>query len=134
LSRATHTCAPAHQGGVEPMSVTKHAFPRPGVYRLALGVALICALSACKGDEATTNQPAAAVTGEQAAAAAAAATEGAAAELAALSPDELRAKARAAYAESKLYAPAGDNAMEYYLALREKSPGDAAVSSALTDL
>ncbi|MBJ7575523.1 energy transducer TonB [Luteimonas sp. MC1828] len=117
------------------MSVTKHAFPRPVVYRLALGVALICALSACKNDEATTTQSAAeAVTGEQAAAAAAAATEGTAAALAALSPDELRAKARAAYAESKLYAPAGDNAMEYYLALREKSPGDAAVSSALTDL
>src|SRR5690606_31123476 len=36
--------------------------------------------------------------------------------------------------ESRLYAPAGDNALEYYLALREKSPGDAAVASALTDL
>ena len=36
--------------------------------------------------------------------------------------------------DSRLYAPAGDNAMEYYLALRDKSPGDPGVSSALTDL
>ena len=33
-----------------------------------------------------------------------------------------------------MYAPAGNNAMEYYLALRDKQPNDAAVSSALTDL
>jgi len=54
--------------------------------------------------------------------------------LAALSADELRAAARQAYAESRLYAPPGDNALEYYLALRERAPGDAAASSALTDL
>ena len=52
----------------------------------------------------------------------------------ALGTDELREAARKAYAENRLYAPAEDNAVEYYLALREKAPGDAAVSSALTDL
>ncbi|AOH35729.1 energy transducer TonB [Luteimonas sp. JM171] len=54
--------------------------------------------------------------------------------MSALSVDELRAAARQAYAESRLYAPPGDNAFEYYLALRERAPGDAAASSALTDL
>jgi hypothetical protein len=33
-----------------------------------------------------------------------------------------------------MYAPAGNNAMEYYLALRDKQPNDAAIASALTDL
>src|SRR5690606_5261884 len=54
--------------------------------------------------------------------------------MSAMSVDELRAAARQAYAESRLYAPPGDNAFEYYLALRERAPGDAAASSALTDL
>lgn len=48
--------------------------------------------------------------------------------------EELRAAAGRAYAESRLYAPPGENAFEYYLALRERRPGDAAASSALTDL
>ena len=117
------------------MSVTTHAFPRPVVHRLALVAALVLALSACKNDDTTAagaTTAGAAASGEQAAAAAT--VDEGAAELAALSSDELRSKARTSYAESRLYAPAGDNAMEYYLALREKSPGDAAVSSALTDL
>jgi protein TonB len=55
-------------------------------------------------------------------------------EVAALSADQLREAASKAYRESRLYAPAGDNAMEYYLALRDKQPADAGVSSALIDL
>src|SRR3546814_3579299 len=55
-------------------------------------------------------------------------------EVAALSADDLRKKASQAYQDSRLYAPAGDNAMEYYLALRDKLPGDPGVSSALADL
>lgn len=55
-------------------------------------------------------------------------------EVAALNADTLRGKAREAYQQSRLYAPSGDNAMEYYLALREKAPGDPGASSALTDL
>ncbi|WP_133000101.1 energy transducer TonB [Luteimonas arsenica] len=107
--------------------------------RLALAAALILAIAACgkddaaqQGDTAAAGSPA-----ESAAAASEAAAEQAAAQanaLAELSVDELRERGRTAYAESRLYAPAGDNALEYYLALREKSPGDAAVASALTDL
>jgi protein TonB len=55
-------------------------------------------------------------------------------KVSAMTPDQLREAASKAYNENRLYAPAGDNAMEYYLALRDKVPGDAAVSSALVDL
>ncbi|KQY49409.1 energy transducer TonB [Lysobacter sp. Root494] len=55
-------------------------------------------------------------------------------QVAAMTADQLRDAASKAYAENRLYAPAGDNAVEYYLALRDKSPADAAVASALTDL
>jgi protein TonB len=48
--------------------------------------------------------------------------------------DQLREAASAALKEQRLYAPAGNNAMEYYLALRDKQPNDPAVASALTDL
>ena len=56
------------------------------------------------------------------------------AKVSAMSVDQLREAARKAYNENRLYAPSEDNAVEYYLALRDKAPGDAAVSSALTDL
>lgn len=52
----------------------------------------------------------------------------------AMSADQLREAASKALREQRLYAPAGDNAMEYYLALRDKQPDAPAVSSALTDL
>lgn len=55
-------------------------------------------------------------------------------QVAALGADQLREAASKAYQESRLYAPGGDNAMEYYLALRDKQPADAGVSSALVDL
>ena len=55
-------------------------------------------------------------------------------QVAAMTADQLREAASKAYAENRLYAPAGDNAVEYYLALRDKTQGDAAVASALTDL
>ena len=55
-------------------------------------------------------------------------------QVAAMGADQLRDAASKAYSENRLYAPAGDNAVEYYLALRDKSPADAAVASALTDL
>jgi periplasmic protein TonB len=54
--------------------------------------------------------------------------------VAAMSPEQLREAASKAYQESRLSAPGGDNAMEYYLALRDKQPADAGVSSALIDL
>ncbi|MFT4247235.1 MAG: energy transducer TonB [Pseudomonas sp.] len=46
----------------------------------------------------------------------------------------LRDAATQALHENRMYAPAGDNALEYYLALRAKHPDDATISSALTDL
>ncbi|HKN79393.1 MAG TPA: energy transducer TonB [Lysobacter sp.] len=55
-------------------------------------------------------------------------------QVAAMTADQLREAASKAYAENRLYAPAGDNAVEYYLALRDKTQADAAVASALTDL
>ncbi len=61
-------------------------------------------------------------------------TQAVSASVSALNADTLRDKARQAYQESRLYAPVGDNAMEYYIALREKAPGDPGASSALTDL
>jgi|SRR5690554_3711426 len=120
------------------MSVNKQAPARGILPRMALAAALVVAISACGSDEAAA--PAAdgaAATADQAVDAAPDAAEQAAAQadaLAGLDADELRERGRAAYAESRLYAPPGDNALEYYLALREKSPGDAAVASALTDL
>ncbi|PPU78437.1 MULTISPECIES: energy transducer TonB [Xanthomonas] len=48
--------------------------------------------------------------------------------------DQLRESATKALQDNRMYAPAGDNAVEYYLALREKQPQDATVNSALTDL
>ncbi|HZW19648.1 MAG TPA: energy transducer TonB [Luteimonas sp.] len=106
---------------------------RPAHLRLALGVLLVVAVSACgkkeeAGPPAGPAEPAAATQPAKPPA------EAVSAQVAALSPDDLRKKATEAYQESRLYAPAGDNAMEYYLALRDKLPGDPGVSSALTDL
>lgn len=107
--------------------------------KIAAGVALAALLAACGSDppEAGQAEVAPGATTEDAAEtaqAAQAAREQAEDALAAMSVDELREAARLAYAESRLYAPAGHNALEYYLGLRERSPGDAAASSALTDL
>ena len=56
------------------------------------------------------------------------------AEVQAMDADALRDAATKALRENRIYAPGGDNAMEYYLALRDKLPNDPGVSSALTDL
>ncbi|MDR0184167.1 energy transducer TonB [Lysobacter arvi] len=45
----------------------------------------------------------------------------------------LRARAEAALREQRLHTPAGDNAVEYYLALREREP-DPGVAAALAEL
>lgn len=97
---------------------------------MALAVAVACALGACKKDEAATDA------GPAAAQQAPAPTPQSvvSASVAAMNPDQLRTEASKAYGENRLYAPAGNNAMEYYLALRDKQPADAGASSALTDL
>ncbi len=100
---------------------------RASVLALAL-----CALGACKKEQAA--DPAATTAAPAAQQQAAVQTQAVAAQVAAMGVDELRAAASKALGEQRLYAPAGDNAMEYYVALRDKAPNDAAVASALTDL
>ena len=107
--------------------------PQPRVTRMHLFVlvAMGVALAACSKSEGPTT----AGTASSATAAAAAKPVVAVSEaVAAMSADQLRESASAALREQRLYAPAGNNAMEYYLALRDKAPSDPAVASALTDL
>ncbi|MDH1663332.1 energy transducer TonB, partial [Stenotrophomonas sp. GD03777] len=94
-----------------------------------LPVALALALAACSGKEETAAPaPAAAPT------AAAPAAPVVAAKVQSMGTEQLRESASQALRENRMYAPAGDNAIEYYLALRDKTPDDASVKSALTDL
>ncbi|KGM53144.1 energy transducer TonB [Lysobacter daejeonensis GH1-9] len=103
---------------------------RPSINRTVAVLCLAVLVAACgKKDEA----PVAAATTEQAAPAVTPATA-VSTKVSAMSVDALREAASKAYTENRLYAPAEDNAVEYYLALRDKLPGDAAVSSALVDL
>ncbi|QWP77680.1 energy transducer TonB [Lysobacter sp. K5869] len=111
----------------------RHYSRLSAVKQVSAVFALGCALAACgKKEEAAPAAP------EQAAPSAAApavnAGNAVSAKVSALTVDQLREAARKAYAENRLYAPAEDNAVEYYLALREKAPADAVASSALTDL
>ena len=103
---------------------------------LAVLLALGLGLAACSKDKAEAPAAAAAPAGpsaEEVAAKQAAAQ--AAAALAALTPEELKKRGNDALREQRLYAPAGDNAMEYFIALRKKSDKpDASAESALIDL
>jgi len=117
-------------GGVVKMSKSNKVSRRPDM-RLVAGVMLVCAIAACKKD---TTAEQAGPAAQQQAAAVAPPPVAVSAEVAAMSADQLREAASAALREQRLYAPAGNNAMEYYLALRDKAPSDPAVSSALTDL
>ena len=94
---------------------------------LAIGLYACASLTGCGGDkqEAETQPP---VSNSQETPA------DAPSALPAANTDELREKAATAYRESRLYAPAGDNAIEYYLQVRERTPGDPSVSSTLSDL
>jgi len=111
---------------------TTHARTRVTRKHLFVLAALGVALAACNKEPA----PDAAGTAASATAAAATAAPPPAVSeaVAAMSADQLRESASAALREQRLYAPAGNNAMEYYLALRDKAPTDPAVASALTDL
>ncbi len=97
-----------------------------------LSLSLVVALAACsKGEQAGTEAAAVPAATAPVAAAPAPAVS---AQVQAMSADPLRAAASKALGENRIYAPGGDNAMEYYLALRDKLPSDASVTSALTDL
>ncbi|MEO6227107.1 MAG: energy transducer TonB [Thermomonas sp.] len=104
---------------------------RHGLAPIALAVALACALGACKKESAAADTAASAATQQ---APVPTPESVVAASVNAMGVDQLRTEASKAYGENRLYAPAGNNAMEFYLALRDKAPADAAASSALTDL
>ena len=96
-----------------------------------VALSLTVALAACsKNEQAATEATAA----KPAATVAAPPAPAVSAQVQAMSAEQLRAAATKALSENRMYAPGGDNAMEYYLALRDKQPSDAMVSSALTDL
>lgn len=93
--------------------------------RLTAGaVALV--LAACRpaptADAGGANTPAAALDANATAA------------LQAMDVERLRALAAGAVAEQRIHGPAGMNAVEYYLALRDKQPADAAIGTALVEL
>ena len=103
--------------------------------RWAIVAALGLGLAACGDKPAAPAATAPSPADAAADAAAAQAAQAQAAALAALSVDELRNRGRQALREQRIYAPAGDNAIEYYLALRKKSAKpDASAESALMDL
>lgn len=107
---------------------------------LAVSLMLGLGLAACSKTPpaAPTAAPADAAAQQAAAAqaaAAAAAAQQQAAALASLSAEELKKRGNQALKEQRLYAPAGDNAMEYFLALRKKAAKpDPSGESALIDL
>lgn len=101
-----------------------------GKLRLLAPVVLLSTLVACSGKDETA-APAAAPASPAAAAPAAPVV---ADKVQAMDTQQLRDLASAALRDNRMYAPAGDNAMEYYLALRDKLPNDASIKSALTDL
>lgn len=116
------------------MTVVENQARRPRRHavfsQFSLVAALVLMLAACGKEEAapqgsvTAPETAPVVTAENAVSA----------KVSSMSPDQLREAASNAYSENRLYAPAENNAVEYYLALRDKQPGEASVSSALTDL
>ena len=98
-----------------------------------VALSLLVVLAACSkdeqaGTEATAASPAAT------APVAAPPAPAVSAQVQAMGAEDLRAAAAKALGENRIYAPGGDNAVEYYLGLRDKLPNDAAVTSALTDL
>ena len=110
------------------MSVVR---PSATSLRWAIALGLGLGLSAC-GDKPATPPAATAAAAD---AAVSQAAQAQAAALAALSPEELKNRGRQALREQRIYTPAGNNAIEYYLALRKKSAKpDASAESALMDL
>lgn len=103
---------------------------RPAFVRFAAILLVACIFAGCKKDETAAAPDAATRAAAEQAPAAAAMAE----KVNAMSVEQLRESASQALREQRLYAPAGENAMEFYLALRDKQPADPAVSSALTDL
>lgn len=89
-----------------------------------LAASLLIGLAACQkaGDSVATGH-----------ADRAAQVEAASHRLAGLDSERLRTLAGSAIADRRVHAPASDNAVEYYLALRDQAPQDASISTALVE-
>ncbi|QSQ37414.1 energy transducer TonB [Xanthomonas translucens] len=98
--------------------------------RRMVPVLLLAALAACSRQEDAAPAPAPTA----APAATAPAAPPVSAKVQSMGTEQLHASASQALRENRMYAPAGNNAVEYYLGLRDKQPDDAGVKSALTDL
>ncbi len=99
-----------------------------------LALLLLVALAGCSKKEEPASAPAPGTAEPTAAATPAPPAPAVSAEVQAMSADDLREAAASALRENRIYSPGGNNAMEYYLALRDKLPNDPGVTSALTDL
>lgn len=104
--------------------------------RLLVPALLVLAIAACSKNEADAPAPAAAPATQAAATQTPAVTPETAVApgVKAMGAEQLREAASKALAENRIYSPGGNNAMEYYLSLRDKEANDPAVNSALTDL
>lgn len=109
---------------------TRPASRRSILSKVSLVLAMGLVLAACNKEQAAPEGAAS----PTAAAPAVTPETAVSAKVAGMSIEQLRDAASQAYSDNRLYAPAENNAVEYYLALRDKQPGDASVSSALTDL
>jgi periplasmic protein TonB len=103
--------------------------------RLLVSALLALAVAACSRNEADKAAPAATPASRSAAQTPAVTPDTAVAPgVQAMGTEQLREAASKALAENRIYSPGGNNAMEYYLSLRDKEANDPAVNSALTDL
>src|SRR3546814_173612 len=126
VSRPRHTCAHSTARGASKMLFADHE-ARPALIRIGAIVLVSLAFAGCKKEQAGD----AASAGTDAATTAAAVDKPAVADkITAMSPEQLREAAGNALRQQRLYAPAGDHAMEYYLALRHNPHSDPAVSTA----
>jgi protein TonB len=96
--------------------------------------ALAAAIVAALGIAGCGKKPAPTIAPTVGAPAATSSAPAAASAATAVSDADLLTKAKTAENEKRLYAPAGDNAIEYYLELRQRNPNDESAKSALTDL
>ncbi|PPU91777.1 energy transducer TonB [Xanthomonas albilineans] len=97
--------------------------------RRIVAILLLAALTACSKQEEAAPDATPAPT-----AASAPEMPAVSSKVQSMDTEQLHASASQALRENRMYAPAGNNAVEYYLALRDKQPDDAGVKSALTDL
>ncbi len=99
-----------------------------------LALLLLVAIAGCSKKEEQAAEPASGTAEPTTAATSAPPAPAVSAEVQAMSAEDLRESAASALRENRIYSPGGNNAMEYYLALRDKLPNDPGVTSALTDL